>query len=158
MRWLVLTGFICVAAISGCGESGEVRVGERAPSFRLEALDGSWVESSDFEGDIVVLNFWATWCTPCMKEIPELVELEAASAFRVVGIALDAEGAEAVRPFVERNHMNYTVLLGDEEVFQLFNGYGIPYTLVLDREQKIVRIYHGPVTRERLERDLKEIM
>lgn len=113
--------------------------------------------NSSLEGDIVVLNFWATWCAPCLKEIPDLNEVAANSKAKVVGIALDEDGMKAVKPFVDRFRINYTVLLGDQDLFQRFNGFGIPYTLVLDRSQRVVKIYRGPTTRELLEQDLKAI-
>ena len=144
--------------LSGCGAQNKVEVGEQAPSFRLKSLDGAWVESDSFSGNAVILNFWATWCTPCMTEIPELKKVAANSEVEVVGIALDQGGVERVKRFVEREGINYTVLLGDQEVFQHFNGYGIPYTLVLDRDHKIAKVYRGAVTREMLQRDLRTIM
>jgi len=92
-----------------------------------------------------------------MTEIPELKQLAASSKAKVVGIALDQEGLKTIKPFVASNDINYTVLVGDEEVFQRFNGIGIPYTLVLDPSQRIVNIYRGPTTREAIEQDLKTI-
>jgi cytochrome c biogenesis protein CcmG/thiol:disulfide interchange protein DsbE len=145
-----------------CGDSNgsgseEIRVGGHVPSFSLKSLDGTTVTNGSLQGTAVVLNFWATWCQPCMGEIPELKELAASSGAKVVGIALDQDGVRTIRPFVASNNINYTVLVGDEEVFQRFNGFGIPYTLVLDRSQRIVHIYRGPVTKESVEQDLKKI-
>jgi thiol-disulfide isomerase/thioredoxin len=142
-----------------CGDAGEpasVAVGERAPDFALRALDGATVKSSSLKGEVVVLNFWATYCGPCRSEIPELNEFAASSGAKVVGIALDAGGAPTVRQYesAENLKLNYTVLLGDEEVFRRFDGVGIPYTIMLDRAQRIVSIHRGPVSRETLERDL----
>jgi thiol-disulfide isomerase/thioredoxin len=160
--------FACffVALLSGCGSAGygspeSVAVGSRVPSFSLKSLDGTTVTSRSLEGDIVVLNFWATWCAPCVKEIPDLKQVAASSGAKVVGIALDEDGLKPVKAFVERFGINqtenYTVLLGNQELFQQFNGLGIPYTLVLDRSQRIVKIYRGPATRESLEQDLRLI-
>jgi thiol-disulfide isomerase/thioredoxin len=163
MRSPVLMIFACsVVAISfGCGggdqSSGSVVLGSRAPKFSLKSLEGATVTNSSLEGDIVVLNFWATWCAPCLKEIPDLKEVAANSKAKVVGIALDEDGIKAVKPFVDRFGINYTVLLGDQDLFQRFNGFGIPYTLVLDRSQRVVKIYRGPTTRELLEQDLRAI-
>jgi cytochrome c biogenesis protein CcmG/thiol:disulfide interchange protein DsbE len=153
--------FVLVLSFSGCGTSepdpASVVVGSQAPNFSLMSLDGTTVKSTALKGSVVVLNFWATWCQPCMGEIPELKQFAAGSNAKVIGIALDQEGAKTIRPFVANNKINYTVLVGDEEVFQRFNGIGIPYTLVLDTSQRIVKIYRGPTTREALEQDLKTI-
>jgi len=96
-----------------------------------------------------------------MKEIPDLKKVAASSGAKVVGIALDEDGLKAVKPFVERFEIdkteNYTVLLGNQETFQRFNGFGIPYTLLLDRSQRVVKLYRGPATRESIEQDLRTI-
>ena len=153
--------FVLVLSLSGCGtgepDPASVVVGGQAPSFSLTALDGTTVKSSALKGSVVVLNFWATWCQPCMSEIPELKEFAASSKAKVVGIALDEDGLKAVKPFVANHGINYTVLLGDQDIFQRFNGIGIPYTLVLDPAQRIVKIYRGPTTRAAIEQDLKSI-
>src|SRR5713226_5992275 len=151
-----------VALLSSCGGGSEVgpasiAIGSRAPAFSLKSLDGTTVSSGSLEGNLVVVNFWATWCQPCMGEIPELKEFAAKSKVKVVGIALDEDGLRAVKPFVESNKINYTVLLGDEDTFQRFNGLGIPYTLVLDRSLRIVKIYRGPATKASLDEDVKTI-
>lgn len=164
MKSLALRLSLCLlaACLTGCGEAEDpanVVVGSHAPSFTLEARDGTTVKSSSLKGDIVVLNFWATYCQPCRTEIPELNQVAESAKAKVVGISLDQGGPEVIKAF-ERDanlKLNYTVLIGDEEVFQRFNGVGIPYTLVLDRSQRIVKIYRGPVDRESLERDLAAI-
>ena len=165
MKSMVLRLACCLLVLgiflSGCGtdeqESESIAIGDEAPNFSLPSLDGTTVGSSSLKGSIVVLNFWATWCQPCMSEIPELKKVAASSEAKVVGIALDQDGLKAIQPFVASNNINYTVLVGDEEVFQRFNGVGIPYTLVLDRSQRIVKIYRGPTTQEALEQDLQMI-
>jgi thiol-disulfide isomerase/thioredoxin len=155
--------FVLTLCFAGCSTSesesdpASVVVGGQAPSFSLTSLDGTTVKSGALKGNVVVLNFWATWCQPCMSEIPELKQLAASSKAKVVGIALDQDGAKTVKPFVASHEINYTVLVGNEEVFQRFNGLGIPYTLVLDSSQRIVKIYRGPTTREELEQDLMAI-
>ena len=153
--------FVLALLLTGCGTSdpdpASVVVGSQSPSFSLMSLDGTTVKSSDLKGGVVVLNFWATWCQPCMSEIPELKQMATSSKAKVIGIALDQEGLKTIKPFVASNNINYTVLVGDEEVFQRFNGVGIPYTLVLDPSQRIVKIYRGPTTKAALEQDLKTI-
>jgi peroxiredoxin len=163
MSWAVklLVG-LSILMLSSCsdtdsGSPEEVRVGGQIPTFSLKSVDGTTVTSRSLEGNVVVLNFWATWCQPCMSEIPELKDMAAGSGAKVISIALDEDGEKAIKPFVARNNINYVVLVGNQEIFQRFNGIGIPYTLVLDRSQRIVHIYRGPVSRESLEQDLKKM-
>jgi thiol-disulfide isomerase/thioredoxin len=153
---------LSVAVLQGCGSAQgvnpeDVVVGNTIPDFSLKSLEGKTVDKDSLKGEVVVLNFWASWCTPCMAEIPELKELAANSKAKVVGIALDENGLETVKPFVEAHQINYTVAVGTQELFQQFNGVGIPYTLVLDPSQRIVKIYRGPTDRKSLEADLRTI-
>ena len=164
MRWLIPVIAICLSAVflSGCGSTNamnpeDVVVGKTIPDFSLKSLDGKTMDKESLKGSVVVLNFWATWCTPCMSEIPELKEVAAGSRAKVVGIALDESGPGDIKSFVESNGINYPVLVGSQDIFQQFNGVGIPYTLVLDRSQHIVKIYRGPVNKESLEETLKTI-
>ena len=162
MRILLTAVAACLfaAGLPGCGGAPGVRpedvvVGNTIPDFSLESLDGKTVDKNSLKGEVVVLNFWASWCAPCMSEIPDLKEVAAGKQAKVVAIALDETGRETVKPFAEGHGINYTVLVGNQEIFQQFNGVGIPYTLVLDRSQRIVKIYRGPVSRESLEADLR---
>ena len=164
MRKLLTAVAACLiaAGLQGCGGSPDIRpedvvVGNTIPDFSLESLDGKTVDKNSLKGEVVVLNFWASWCAPCMSEIPDLKQVAAGAKAKVVAIALDEAGRETVRPFAESHGINYTVLVGNQEVFQQFNGVGIPYTLVLDRSQRIVKVYRGPASRESLEADLRSI-
>jgi thiol-disulfide isomerase/thioredoxin len=153
---------LSVVVLQGCGSAQAVKpedvvVGNTIPDFSLTSLEGKTVDKNSLKGQAVVLNFWASWCTPCMAEIPELKELAANSKARIVGIALDENGLETVKPFVEAHQINYTVAVGTQDLFQQFNGVGIPYTLVLDPSQHIVKIYRGPTDRKSLEADLRTI-
>jgi thiol-disulfide isomerase/thioredoxin len=164
MGKLLAIAFILLSMVplQGCGSvqainPEDVVVGKTIPDFSVTSLDGKTIDKTSLKGEVVVLNFWASWCTPCMAEIPELKELAANSKAKVIGIALDEKGLETVKPFVEAHTINYTVAVGDQDMFQQFNGVGIPYTLVLDPSQRIVKIYRGPTNRESLEADLKSI-
>ncbi|HKG80862.1 MAG TPA: TlpA disulfide reductase family protein [Pyrinomonadaceae bacterium] len=164
MGKLLAIGFMLLSIVTlpGCGSAQavnpeEVVVGNTIPDFSVTSLEGKTIDKNALKGEVVVLNFWASWCTPCMAEIPELKELAANSKAKVIGIALDENGLETVKPFVDAHRINYTVAVGTQELFQQFNGVGIPYTLVLDPSQRIVKIYRGPTNRESLEADLKTI-
>jgi thiol-disulfide isomerase/thioredoxin len=135
----------------------DIVVGGNVGKFSLPTLDGQELKSSSLKGKPVVLNFWATWCQNCMKEIPELKKVAAEGKAKVVGIALDEDGAPTIKPFVENHQINYTVLVGNQEIFQQFNGIAIPYTLVLDGSHRIFKIYRGVASKEEIENELKKI-
>lgn len=160
-RYRPIAGLLVLAILAGgCGGSGPVpllRRGDEAPSFSLPNLAGGELSSSALAGEPVVLNFWATWCQPCLRELPVLNEMVASPGVRVVAIALDEEGARVVQPFVEEHRLAYTILLGNQDVFRRFSGFAIPLTLVLDGSWTVVGVYRGPVTREDLAADLASI-
>lgn len=154
--------FLSVVTLQACGGAQAINpenvvVGNTIPDFSVTSLEGKTIDKDSLKGEVVVLNFWASWCTPCMREIPELMDLAANSKAKVIGIALDETGFETVKPFVDAHKINYTVAVGTQDLFQQFNGAGIPYTLVLDPSQRIVKIYRGPTDRESLEADLRTI-
>lgn len=154
----VLRGALLLACggllLGACGAEAPVEVGRPAPDFELPALDGGTVGSGELAGGPAVVTFWATWCQPCFREIPVLQELHDSGRAEVVAIALDEQGADVVRPFVEERGIRYPVALGDQETFTRFDGFAIPYTLVLDGDRRIVAIHRGPADTETLLRDV----
>lgn len=144
-----------VLAASGCGDGPTARPGNQAPRFSLRTLDGTTVNNDTLKGQIVLLSFWSTTCSPCVREIPHLQQIEASSKAKVIGIALDPGGAKTVQRFVEKHRIKYSVAVGDEELFQRFDGYALPYSLLLDRSHRVVKIYRGAVTRQAVERDIQ---
>ena len=120
---------------------------QAAPDFVLKDVFGKDVKLSDFRGKIVILNFWATWCGPCRKEMPDFIELQkeyAKDGLQFIGIALDQEGAEKVRPFVEKNKISYPILIGNNDIADKYGGMNaIPVTFLIDRKGMIRNHYIG---------------
>lgn len=125
----------------------------QAPAFTLQNAQGQNVSLADFKGKVLILDFWATWCPPCRDEIPHFIELlkeYGEKGLQVVGVSVDQQGWDVVKPFIEQNHMNYPVLMADKEVYKAYQEIiepnqrgGIPFTFVIDRNGKITEQFVG---------------
>jgi peroxiredoxin len=108
-----------------------------APAWRLVNVDGKAVGSEQFNGKVVVLDFWATWCAPCRAEIPGYIDLQEKyekAGVVIVGVSLDDAGAGAVRKIIAIRQLNYRIVMGDEKVVEAFGGVeAIPTTFIIDR-------------------------
>jgi thiol-disulfide isomerase/thioredoxin len=124
--------------------------GGQGPGAGLGAfskLDGGALDTSAFSGKVVVVNFWATWCVPCIQEIPGFNRLHqrlGPKGVVVLGVSMDEEGAERVRPFLQKHPMDYLVALGSEAVSKQYGlGDLLPVTIVFDRSGKQVKRFEG---------------
>ena len=118
-----------------------------APEFTLKDANGQTVHLADYKGKVVLLDFWATWCGPCKVEIPWFMEFEQQfkdRGFAVLGVSMDEDGWEAVKPYIQDLKINYRVLLGNEEISDLYGGLdSLPTTLLIDRHGRIASVHIG---------------
>ena len=134
-----------------------------APSFKVLDQNGDEVSLEALKGQVVLLNYWATWCGPCRKEMPWFAEFEKTykdQGFSVVGVSLDSEGWEVVTPYLgDHPEIDYRIVIGTETMAQLYGGIGsLPTTFIIDRDGKIASIHTGLVSRESYEREIKELL
>jgi cytochrome c biogenesis protein CcmG, thiol:disulfide interchange protein DsbE len=167
----IIAGVIVVAAVflalapEGFWRSGNVLPeAERrrgGGDFTLPTLDGGQWTLDEHRGKVVLVNYWATWCPPCRAETPALVRL--ANEYRrrgleIVGIALDAEGAEIVRPFVEEYRITYPVLMPPNRANLMMAIEALPTTLLYDRQGRVAKRYVGAASESVFRRDIELLL
>jgi thiol:disulfide interchange protein DsbD len=125
-------------------------------------LDGGALDTSAFSGKVVVVNFWATWCVPCIEESPGFNKLNqqlGGKGLVVLGVSMDEEGAERVRPFLKKHPMDYLVALGSEAISKQYGlGESLPVTIVFDRSGKQVKRFDGFTADEALQAAVQQAL
>ena len=136
--------FFSVFAASSLASSG--MEGQPAPDFALKSASGENMRLSEYRGDVVMINFWATWCGPCRQEMPLLDELYTRYqrvGFNLLGVNIDDDAAGAMR-MIQELGVNFPVLFDSrKEVSKLYEVEAMPTTVLLDREGRVRHVHHG---------------
>ena len=169
IKLLILVLLIYTAAVYGCNDStpkseitknnllttAKSDMGNNAaPEFTLYTLDGEEVKLSDYLGKVVILDFWATWCAPCRKGIPDLISIQ--NKYKddlvVIGISLDQPATQdQLIPFIKNYGINYPIVLGNIEVSAAYgNIQAIPTSFIIDQEGNIINKHIGLVPKSTL--------
>jgi peroxiredoxin len=132
-----------------------------APDFSLRDLNNQTLELANYRGKVVLLDFWATWCTPCRGEIPHFVEFQnnyREQGLQVIGISMD-DDAKPVREFYQEFKMNYPVALGNEKVAEAYGGVlGLPITFLIGRDGQVAAKYVGEVEMPVLQQEIETLL
>lgn len=139
-------------------------IGSKRPDFSLRDLQDQERHVSEWDGKILAVNFWATWCPPCLEEIPEFIQLQnefGAQGLQFLGIALQT--AEEVQPFYDEQGMNYPTLVGQEDVIRIAKRFGndlgaLPYTVVISPSGIIHYVKRGPLSAEKAREVIKQLL
>ena len=171
MNWRTISLFVLVAVLAGGAgawfsmareqpagppQSGDDLLGQVRPPFTLGASDGQTLSAHDFDGRVLLINFWATWCTPCRAEMPMLNEVYGEfrdSGLSIIGVAID--DVQRAREFADSLGIDYAILVGATDVMATSLAYGnragmLPYTVLVDREGIVRWTRLGEIKREQL--------
>ena len=134
----------------------------KAPQFELRDVNGRTVRLSDYQGKVVLINFWATWCPPCRAEMPDLVRRQReyrAKGLHIIGITYPPENKDRVRRFARSLKVNYPIILGTRQLKARFSSdEDLPLTIVIDRDGKVRDIIVGILLPREFDEKIKPLL
>ena len=122
--------------------------GKPAPDFSLPNLNGTMISLADYKGKVVLLNIWATWCPPCVEEMPSMEKLFQVlneEGLEILAVSIDASGLKAVGPFMKKHKLNFPALIDPSGTTQgLYRTTGVPESIIIDKNGIIIEKIIGP--------------
>jgi peroxiredoxin len=159
---LVALGAIALVSIGRRAKfDGGPAVAGAAPEFQVADLAGQPVSLTQYRGQVVLLNFWASWCSTCKEEMPDLDKLHArmkAKGFTVLALSVDEGGRKPVMGFVARYNPAFPVALSDRATASAYGVYGLPVSFLIDQKGVVRRVYHGPIDEPAVENDILSLV
>lgn len=133
----------------------------KAPDFTLVDTKGKKIKLSDYKGKVVILDFWATWCPPCRRGIPDLIDIQKQykNKVAIIGVSLDTDTKDNVVPFMKSFGINYPVVFGTPEVVENYgNIQAIPTSFVIDKKGNIVNQHVGLTPKEKYVEEINKLL
>lgn len=135
---------------------------KKAPDFELKDSQGQVVRLSDYAGRVILLDFWATWCVPCKSSMPwfdELSKKYQVAGLTVLGVSIDSEGWDAVKPFLDKIRITYPIVVATQRVTYLYGDVDtVPLAFFIDRNQRVAAIHLGEASRKEFENTIKVLL
>jgi cytochrome c biogenesis protein CcmG/thiol:disulfide interchange protein DsbE len=170
MNVRIVSAILFLAGIAAAADQPHARAAlqdakdrKPAPSFALKDASGKTVKLKDYRGKVVLLDFWATWCTGCKEEIPWFSEFQKTygkNGFAVVGVSLDDDGWKVLRPFLAEHNVPYRMVLGDPAIAKAYGAAEMmPDTFLIDQKGRLAAAYQGSlVDRDDVEANIKAML
>ncbi|HTG00955.1 MAG TPA: TlpA disulfide reductase family protein [Nitrospirota bacterium] len=160
LKKTVAVCILSLALLAGCTRTSS-RDQSVAADFTLQDLNGRMVKLSDYKGRVILLDFWATWCPPCVASVPGIEKLHKTYQDRglvVLAVSMDDGGWDSVKSFIAQNGVSYTVLKGTEAVSTDYQVRTIPLMIIVGKDGRIAKRYLGYGNDEDMEREIKAIL
>lgn len=161
MRNRIIAGVALSIMLITTHSASVADVRKPAPNFTLNGSNGTPIRLSDYKGRVVLLNFWATWCHGCGLEIPWFIQFQdefKEKGLIVLGVSMDDDGWKSVKPYMLEKKVNYTMVLGDKKMGDLYGLSAMPMTLLIDRDGKIAKTYSGVVDKDQCEQEIRTLV
>ncbi|MDD5758587.1 MAG: TlpA disulfide reductase family protein [Desulfobulbaceae bacterium] len=152
----LLTCFACL-----CVSAAQAAV--KVPDFALPSIqDQKMIDITKFRGKAVLINFWATWCGPCVQEIPSLISLQdefGPQGLAVIGVSMDSNGEGPVKNLIAKTGINYPIVMGDAKISRDFGGiFGIPASFLIDQSGTVRKRFNGWTSHEAFAEEIKQVL
>ncbi|OGU17039.1 MAG: thioredoxin [Geobacteraceae bacterium GWC2_53_11] len=149
IRILLVTIAASFLATPGQADAASPRLGQPAPNFKVISTSGQTITQENYHGHVLILDFFATWCQPCRRSIPHLVEMNrkyGKQGLQVLGLSVDEDGERVVKTFIDEFRVNYPLALAGDATTGDFGIRSVPIMFLIDKKGRVVEVYRGFTT------------